>query len=87
MTMKNTAFWDLITQSVPHRRHNRSPLQSPASLCYVIFEVFTAVTMKNAVFWDVMPYGCYKNRRFGGTYRLYNQGDKNRLASNNASSN
>jgi hypothetical protein len=31
------------------------------------FEVFTAVTTKNAVFWDVMPCGSCKNRRFGGT--------------------
>jgi hypothetical protein len=29
------------------------------------FEVFTAVTMKNAVFWDVTPYGSCKSRRFG----------------------
>jgi hypothetical protein len=27
------------------------------------FEVFTAVTMKNAVFWDVSPCGSYKNLR------------------------
>jgi hypothetical protein len=32
----------------------------------VRFEVFTAVTMKNAVFWDVMPFGSCKNRRFVG---------------------
>jgi hypothetical protein len=31
------------------------------------FEVFTAVTMNNGVFWDVMPCGSCKNRRFGGT--------------------
>jgi hypothetical protein len=31
----------------------------------VRFEVFTAVTMKNAVFWDVIHFGSYKNRRFG----------------------
>jgi hypothetical protein len=31
------------------------------------FEVFMAVTMKNGVFWDVMPCGSCKNRRFGGT--------------------
>jgi hypothetical protein len=24
-------------------------------------EVFTAVTMKNAIFWDVTPYGSYKH--------------------------
>jgi hypothetical protein len=33
----------------------------------VRFEVFTAVTMKNVVFWDVMPFDSCKNRRFGGT--------------------
>jgi hypothetical protein len=31
------------------------------------FEAFTAVTMKNAIFWDVTPCGSCKNRRFGGT--------------------
>jgi hypothetical protein len=31
------------------------------------FEVITAVTVKNGVFWDVTPCGCCKNRRFGGT--------------------
>jgi hypothetical protein len=34
----------------------------------VRFEVFTAVTTKNGVFWDVTPCGSCKNRRFGGTY-------------------
>jgi hypothetical protein len=33
----------------------------------VRFEVFTAVTMKNDVFWDVTPCGSCKNLRFGGT--------------------
>jgi hypothetical protein len=33
----------------------------------VRFEVFTAVTMKNAVFWDVTPFGFCINGRFGGT--------------------
>jgi hypothetical protein len=37
---------------------------------YVRFEFFTAVTLKNGVFWDVTPCGCCKNRRFGGTQRL-----------------
>jgi hypothetical protein len=31
------------------------------------FEVFTALTMENGVFWDVTPCGYCKNRRFGGT--------------------
>jgi hypothetical protein len=44
----------------------------------VRFEVFTAVTMKNGDFWDVTPCGSCKNRRFGGTWRLLHQGDKNR---------
>jgi hypothetical protein len=34
---------------------------------FVRFEVFTAVTKKNGVFWDVTPCGSCKNRRFGGT--------------------
>jgi hypothetical protein len=34
---------------------------------HVRLEVFTAVTMQNGVFWDVMPRGSCKNRRFGGT--------------------
>jgi hypothetical protein len=33
----------------------------------VRFEVFTALTMKNGVFWDVTPSHSCKNRRFGGT--------------------
>jgi hypothetical protein len=41
---------------------------------HVRFEVFTAVTMKKAVFWDVAPCRYGVNRRFGGTYRLYLQG-------------
>jgi hypothetical protein len=45
------------------------------------------VTMKNAVFLDVTPCGRCKNRRFGGTYRLHHQGDKNRRARNNVKSN
>jgi hypothetical protein len=36
-------------------------------ISHVRFEVFTTVTMKNAVFWDVTPCGSYKNRHFGGT--------------------
>jgi hypothetical protein len=42
----------------------------------VRFEVFTAVTMKNGVFWDVTPCGSCKNWRF----------QKNRWTRNNASS-
>jgi hypothetical protein len=38
-----------------------------AGSSFVKFEVFTAVTMKNGVFWDVTPCGSCKNRHFGGT--------------------
>jgi hypothetical protein len=34
---------------------------------HVRLEVFTVVTMKNGIFWDVTPCGSCKNRRFGGT--------------------
>jgi hypothetical protein len=34
--------------------------------------------LMNAVFWDVTPRASRKNRRFGGTYRLHHQVDKNR---------
>jgi hypothetical protein len=47
---------------------------------YVRFEIFTEVSMKNAVFWNVTPYGSSKNRRFGGPYRHHHEGDKNRQA-------
>jgi hypothetical protein len=40
------------------------------------FEVFTAVSIKNAVFWDMAPCRSCVNRRFGGTYRLHLQGRK-----------
>jgi hypothetical protein len=36
-------------------------------IIFARFEVFTVVTMKNGVFWDVTPCGSCKNRRSGGT--------------------
>jgi hypothetical protein len=48
--MKNTVFWDIKSQFLPHRKHT-SPLQRPADLCPIRFEVFVAV------FWNVMPLG------------------------------
>jgi hypothetical protein len=38
----------------------------------------TSGELKKGVFWDVTPCGSCKNRRFGGTWRLLHQGDKNR---------
>jgi hypothetical protein len=43
--------------------------------------VFT-VMVKNAVFWDVTPCFSCKDQRFGETYRLYYQVDKNQRARN-----
>jgi hypothetical protein len=43
--------------------------------------------MKSVFFRDVMPFGTCKNQRFGRSYRLHHQGDKNRRARNNVSSN
>jgi hypothetical protein len=43
--------------------------------------------MNNAVLWDVTPCCSCNNRRFEGTYRLHHQGDKNRRARKNVSSN
>jgi hypothetical protein len=75
--MKNAVFWDIKPQFVFHRRHITSLLQSPAGQCYVRFEGFTAVNMKNAVFFDVTPFGSCKNQSFGGPHYLHHQGDKN----------
>jgi hypothetical protein len=41
----------------------------------VRFEVSTAGTMENAVFWNVTPCSSCKNRRFGGTYRHHHQSE------------
>jgi hypothetical protein len=30
VTVKNSVFWDIKIQFVPHRRHITSPLQNPA---------------------------------------------------------
>jgi hypothetical protein len=46
-----------------------------------------SVSLKNAVFLDATPCGSCKNRRFGGTYRLHHQADKNRWTRNNFSRN
>jgi hypothetical protein len=43
--------------------------------------------VKNSVFWVVTPCGSCKNRRFGGTWLLLHQVDKNRCTRNNTSCN
>jgi hypothetical protein len=39
-------------------------------------EVFTAVVMKVAIFWDRAQYSPYMNQQFGETYHLHLQGKK-----------
>jgi hypothetical protein len=51
--MKNAVFWDIKTKSLPHRKHIRIRYKVQP----VRFEDFTAVTVKNVVFFDVTPYG------------------------------
>jgi hypothetical protein len=51
------------------------------------FYVLAAVTMKNAVFWYITPFGSCKNRRFGGAYRLHHKGDRDRRDRYNVSNN
>jgi hypothetical protein len=54
VTMKNAVFLDIKPSSYL-TGDITSPLQSPASSCYVTFDVFTTVTMKNVVFWNEYP--------------------------------
>jgi hypothetical protein len=50
------------------------------------FEVFTAVVMKGIIFWDMTPCSPLSvNRRFGGTYRLHLQGQRNKFRKKPAS--
>jgi hypothetical protein len=50
---------------------------------YIVrFEVFTVVTMKNAVFWGVATCGSCKSQHFTGTYCLHHQGEESQRARN-----
>jgi hypothetical protein len=51
-----------------HRRENlKSYIKRKSKTMECLrFEVSTAVTMKNVIFWDVMLCGSFKNRRFEG---------------------
>jgi hypothetical protein len=51
------------------------------TLSLVGFQVLTAVVMKCTVFWNITSCSPLSvNRRFGGTYRLHLQGQKNKLS-------
>jgi hypothetical protein len=51
--------------------HDNSMQMADSVIYSVIFDVFTAVTMKNAVFWDVTPRASYWNRHIGKICRLH----------------
>jgi hypothetical protein len=53
----------IISQAQSRWHQERNRLVTDRSL-FVRFEVFTAVTMKKGVFWDVMPCGSCKNQVF-----------------------
>jgi hypothetical protein len=54
---------------------------------YVQLEVLTAVVQKSSIFWNITPCSPQKfNRCFGGTYRLYLQGERISHARNNRES-
>jgi hypothetical protein len=55
---------DYLTQQHKNSQNSSMTTEMTASKhsCKVRFEVFTAVTMKNGVFWVVTPCGSCKNR-------------------------
>jgi hypothetical protein len=57
------------------------PAGGPENQCYC-YKSLSVFYIKNWVLWDVMQCGSCKNRRFGGTWLLHNQGDKNRWTRN-----
>jgi hypothetical protein len=78
-SMEKTKILPLAgTETGQFNAQSAAVLTELSSICYDILnlhnsvrrEAFTAVTMKNAVFWNVAPCCSCVNRRFGGTYRL-----------------
>jgi hypothetical protein len=61
--------------------------KGPTATFQVIKQAAQHCALKNAVFWDVTPYGSCKNRSLKVMYRLHLQGKKNRPARNNVTSN
>jgi hypothetical protein len=55
------------------RPYSRISRPEPLVLCIVRLEVLTAVVMKVTIFWDIVPYTPYINRRLGGMYHFHLQ--------------
>jgi hypothetical protein len=68
-TLTSTGLHDVTSRYSNLNIYRRKDINSN-----VRFVVFTAVTMKSAVFRDVAQSNSCANRRFGGSYRLYLQG-------------
>jgi hypothetical protein len=60
-----TRFRDVISPKTHLSRGYR--VSANKNMPHVRFEILTAVTMKNGVFWDVAPCCSCKNKRLGGT--------------------
>jgi hypothetical protein len=60
---------DVTYRPVFYLKHTMGNVCTSQETHYVSvrFDVFTAVTLKNGLFWDVTPCGSCKNGRFGGT--------------------
>jgi hypothetical protein len=71
MPKLNKKFWEELTAYFLLIRCGRHTKWHAQKFLYLRFEVFTAVTMKNAVFCDMAPCSYCVNRRLGGTYRLH----------------
>jgi hypothetical protein len=79
--------WTPKLKPIPGPRHEPTILGKQTPMRAERFEIFTAVTMKYGVFWNITQCGSCKIRRFGGTQCLHHQGDKNQRARTNVSSN
>jgi hypothetical protein len=62
-------------------------LRCPRWVVPILLNKTTYEIIKNSVLWDVRPCGSCENWRFGGTYLIHHQGDKNRWTWKNISRN
>jgi hypothetical protein len=67
----NEKFWEELISYFSLMTHVQHRKRHVKQFFCLKFEFFTAVTMRNAAFWDVALYGSCHNLRFRGTYRLH----------------
>jgi hypothetical protein len=70
---RNTFYHDVVM--IKKGNHFHPEVFIPNPRCRG--EWWSSLLKKNGIFWDVTPCGSCKNQRFGGTWRLLHQGDKN----------